>query len=54
MCPLLPQTDADGQYRVLVVDHVGDTRGSEFYSRVTCVGIDAPVPMGLIARGSAS
>lgn len=33
-------TTMDGFYRVLVVEHEGDTRGNEWYSRLTCLSLD--------------
>lgn len=30
----------DGIYRVMVVEHSGDTRGGEYYTDVTCLAID--------------
>lgn len=30
----------DGFYRVLVVEHEGDTRGTNWYSRLTCLAVD--------------
>lgn len=50
---LMPSTDADGLYRVLTVDHMGDTRGTVFHSRIVCLGLLAPVPITLAARGIA-
>lgn len=34
-------TSADGTYRVLVLEHQGDSRGQEWYSQVTCLAIDS-------------
>lgn len=31
---------ADGVYYVLVIEHVGDTRGNEWYSTLTCLNLD--------------
>jgi hypothetical protein len=36
----VPQTDADGFYRVLAVNHIGDTRGQEWYSEIVCLARD--------------
>lgn len=33
-------TTADGFYRVLVAEHVGDMRGNDFYTELTCLAID--------------
>ena len=35
------KTDADGYYRVLWVEHSGDTRGNQWYSDLICVAVDA-------------
>ena len=48
-----PEEDSDGAYKVLGVDHDGDTRGNEWYTRAECVstnygakGIVVPVEYG--------
>lgn len=38
--------EADGFYRLLVVEHSGDTRGNDWYSDLVCLGIDATAPAG--------
>ena len=38
--------DGVGTYRVLAIDHVGDTRGTEWYSDIACIGVDGTVPIG--------
>ena len=45
---LLPSLSADGYYRVLVVGHAGDTRGRDWETLITCTGLNAPVPAGLV------
>lgn len=35
-----PSTDANGEYKVLYIDHIGETRGNPWYSHITCVSID--------------
>jgi hypothetical protein len=35
----------DGLYRVIAVDHSGDTRGDAWYSDIICVAINDPVPI---------
>ncbi len=35
---------ADGFYRLLVVEHSGDTRGNDWYSDLVCLDIDATQP----------
>lgn len=39
-----PEIEADGFYRILVVEHNGDSRGNDWYSQLTCLGIDATQP----------
>ena len=42
-----PEAQADGTYKVIFCDHVGDTRGQEWYSEFVCHSIDqsaAPTP----------
>lgn len=34
----------DGMYRVLVAEHVGDTRGNDWYTELTCLDIDTSSP----------
>ena len=36
----------DGFYRVLVVAHSGDTRGNEWYTKMTCLALDASAAPG--------
>lgn len=36
----------DGFYRVLVVEHRGDSRGNDWYSTLTCLSIDASASPG--------
>ena len=48
---LLPSIAADGYYRVLAIDYSGDTRGQEWYCTLTCIGLDATVPLTQAARG---
>lgn len=33
-------TSADGTYRVLVAEHVGDTRGNDWYTEITALAVD--------------
>lgn len=35
----------DGFYRVLVAEHVGDTRGNDWYSELTCLAADISSPV---------
>lgn len=34
----------DGLYRLLLVEHTGDSRGAEWYSDLVCLGVDATQP----------
>lgn len=44
--------EADGMYRVLAVDHTGDTRGLSWYSELVCVSLDATsAAPGQVQRG---
>ena len=36
----------DGIYRLLVVEHSGDTRGNDWYSDLVCLDVDASAPPG--------
>jgi len=38
----LATTTNDGFYRVLVVEHHGDTRGQDWYTELTCISLTAP------------
>ena len=35
------QVNAENQYYVMWIEHVGDTRGTEWYSTMTCLSVDA-------------
>ena len=41
----------DGLYRIYVLEHVGDTRGNDWYSDIICLSIDGTVPNALAAKG---
>ena len=41
-----PRLDEDGFYRILAVEFKGDTRGTDWYSDLICVGIDDSAPIG--------
>lgn len=47
----LPRVSDDGFYRVIVAEHVGDTRGQEFYTDITAIALDDGVTPGLVAKG---
>lgn len=36
----IPSLSQDGLYKVYLIDHTGDTRGNEWYSRITCIAAD--------------
>jgi hypothetical protein len=38
-------------YRVLAIDHTGDTRGQEWYSDITCIALNADLPRSEQAEG---
>jgi hypothetical protein len=38
-------------YRVLAIDHTGDTRGQEWYSDITCLALNADLPRDEQAEG---
>lgn len=48
---LVPKKDADGEYRVVAVDHFGDTRGQEFYTEVVATGRFGAVSTSQAQRG---
>ena len=35
-----PSIDAHGRYKVLFADHIGETRGTAWYTRITCISTD--------------
>jgi hypothetical protein len=40
----IANTSRDGMYRVLVAEHSGDTRGSEWFTSMTCLNLDQSAP----------
>ncbi len=42
----IPPIDADGNYVVVWAEHTGDTRGTDWYTKFSCISVDpsAPVP----------
>lgn len=48
---LIPRLVEDGFYRIVVVNHEGDTRGNDWYSDLICVALDDTAPPGLLGRG---
>lgn len=51
---LLPRNlNADGTYYVLVLEHLGDTRGTEWYTSLTCLNIDVSSnPLNAVTGGN--
>ncbi len=47
----LASISADSLYRILVSEHSGNTRGNDWYTKLTCVGTDDSVPPSLVQRG---
>lgn len=45
------QISDNGFYKLLVVEHVGDTHGQEWYSEMVCIAVDGTVPIGQALRG---
>ena len=50
---LLPKIDKDGFYRILAIDHSGDTRQNQWYSDIACISVDPTtfVPLSQVQRG---
>lgn len=44
--------DDDGFYYVMVAEHVGDTRGDEYYTEVICLATNAIVPISLLNKNT--
>jgi hypothetical protein len=45
--------NADGLYKVIYLDHIGDTRASSWETRLTCIAIDGTIlPMGQALRNT--
>lgn len=40
----------NGQYKILFVEHYGDTRGNDWYTDLTCVAVGAPPPNSLTSQ----
>ena len=36
-----PKIAADGQYRVIVAEYIGDNFGNDWYTNITCIAVDA-------------
>ena len=48
---LIPQLNDDGIYRVITVEHKGDTYGQQWYTVMVCLSINGAVPGSLTNRG---
>lgn len=46
---VLNTANPDGLYYVMVANHVGDSRGNNWYTDMTCLAVDATVPMDAAA-----
>lgn len=46
-----PSIANDGLYRVIAVDHYGDSRGNDWYSELICVALDGTAPISQAAVG---
>lgn len=44
--PFIADATQTGFYRVLVAEHSGDTRGNEFYTKITALSLDTTAPAG--------
>ncbi len=50
--PMAIKTNADGEYYVMCVDHVGDTHGNDWYTDLICLAVDATVPSEYARRAA--
>lgn len=41
----------DGMYRAMVIEHEGDTRGTGWYSKLTCLSVDTTLAPGISVKG---
>lgn len=50
---MIPSLAEDGIYKVLVVNHSGDTRGNPYYTDIVCIRADGqgPLPLRLAGQG---
>lgn len=48
---LLPSIAADGTYRVIAIDHEGDTHAQPWYSVLTCIDVQGALPLSQAVRG---
>ena len=47
----IPRLVEDGFYRIVVVNHSGDTRGNDWYSDLVCIALDDSAPKSFTDRG---
>lgn len=47
------KTNDDGHYYVMIADHSGDTRGTEWYTSLICLSVDTSIPTSYTERTSA-
>jgi hypothetical protein len=48
------KTSTDGTYYVMRADHNGDTRGNDWITTLTCLAVDATVPVGFAQTAAVS
>lgn len=46
------KTNADGLYYVMNADHTGDTRANEWYTDLTCLAVDAEIPLDFAPKSA--
>ena len=51
---LVPTLDGQGIYRILAVNHSGDSRGQPWYSDLECVALDGTVPVSQVQKRGAA
>ena len=44
--------NADGLYYVMYAEHTGDTRGTVWYTKLTCLAVDAAIPQSAVERAA--
>lgn len=50
----LARVSDDGVYRILMIEHRGDTKGQDWYSELTCMDNKGEVPIPFVQRGLAA
>lgn len=46
----VPTVENDGMYYIMIAEHTGDTRGQEWYTDLTCLGVNAALPPALTEK----